>query len=52
MDMDIETIKMHLGNYYCEGITMPEECIKELFFCLDELKIFRQLYPEKNYKQE
>ena len=44
--MTINDIETCLGNYYTDGIIMPEDCIKELFDCLEELKIFRELYPD------
>ena len=39
--MTIDEILTHLGNYYEQGIIMPEECIKEIFGCLEELKQLR-----------
>lgn len=44
--MSINDIETCLSNYYTDGIIMPEDCIKELFDCLEELKIFRELYPD------
>lgn len=46
--MSIDEIKTHIENYYSNGIIIPEECIEELIDCLDELKIFKELYPDIN----
>lgn len=44
--MSINDIKTYLSDYYTDGIIMPKDCIKELFDYLEELKIFRELYPD------
>lgn len=48
--MNINDIETCLSNYYTDGIIMSEDCIKELFNCLEELKIFQELYPDADGK--
>lgn len=49
--MSVNDIETYLSNYYTDGIIMPEDCIKELYKCLEELKIFRELYPDTDTEQ-
>lgn len=53
--MEIAEIKKSL-NDYSKGIFISNDCLEELFECLDELTVFRRLYPDyepfKPYKLE
>lgn len=48
--MSINDIETCLSNYYTDGIIMSEDCIKEVFDCLEELKVFRELYSNTDIK--